>query len=115
MILAALSTISGPLLASNLEAVRRLARFKNLYAKADFIGAGINMPYPCSDLHDAALKVIDAYGPERCVWTSVYPSGLWTPKITYAENLCVFHPRPRLKRRGKTLDTRRNRQKNLVP
>jgi predicted TIM-barrel fold metal-dependent hydrolase len=80
----------GPLLASNLDAVRRLARFKNLYAKVDFIGTGTNMPYPCSDLHDAALKVIDAYGPERCVWTSVYPSGLWTPKITYAENLRIF-------------------------
>ncbi len=48
------------------------------------------MPYPCSDLHDAALKVIDAYGPERCVWTSVYPSGLWTPRISYAQNLRIF-------------------------
>ncbi len=80
----------GPLLASNLDAVRRLARFKNLYAKVDFIGTGTNMPYPCSDLHDAALKVIDAYGPERCVWASVYPSGLWTPRISYSENVRIF-------------------------
>ncbi len=80
----------GPHLASNLQTVCSLARFKNLYPKVDFIGTGTNMPYPCSDLHDAALKVIDAYGPERCVWTSCYPSGLWTPKITYAENLRIF-------------------------
>ena len=39
---------------------------------------------------DAALKVIDAYGPERCVWASVYPNQLWTPKITYAEHLKIF-------------------------
>ncbi len=80
----------GPQLATNIETVRRLARFKNLYAKVDFIGTGTNMAYPCSDLHDAALKVIDAYGPERCVWASCYPSGLWTPRITYAENLHIF-------------------------
>jgi predicted TIM-barrel fold metal-dependent hydrolase len=80
----------GPLLAPSLDAVRRLARFRNLYAKVDFIGTGTNMPYPCSDLHEAAHKVIDAYGPERCVWGSCYPNGLWTPKITYAEHLRIF-------------------------
>ena len=80
----------GPDLAPKLEAVRSLARFKNLYAKVDFIGTGTQRPYPCEDLHDACLKVIDAYGPERCVWTSCYPNGLWTPKITYAEHLRIF-------------------------
>jgi len=35
----------GPLLASNLDKVRRLARFKNLYPKVDFIGTGTNLPY----------------------------------------------------------------------
>jgi predicted TIM-barrel fold metal-dependent hydrolase len=80
----------GPLLEPSLAAVRRLARYKNLYAKLDFIGTGTTMKYPCTDLHDACLTVIDAYGPERCVWASCFPNDLWTPKITYAEHLRIF-------------------------
>ena len=80
----------GPLLEPSLTAVRALARYKNLYAKVDFIGTGTNRKYPCEDLHDACLRVIDAYGPERCVWASCFPCDLWTPKITYAEHLRIF-------------------------
>lgn len=80
----------GPKLEPSLNAVCGLARFKNLYAKVDFIGTGTNMNYPCTDLHEACLKVIDAYGPERCVWGSCFPNELWTPKVTYAEHLRIF-------------------------
>jgi predicted TIM-barrel fold metal-dependent hydrolase len=72
------------------SSVTTLARFKNLYAKVDFIGTGTQMKYLCEDLHNAALRVIDAYGPERCVWASCFPNELWTPKITYQENLRIF-------------------------
>jgi predicted TIM-barrel fold metal-dependent hydrolase len=80
----------GPLLEPTLKAVRDLARFRNLYAKVDFIGTGTKLKYPCSDLHHAALQVIDAYGPERCVWGSCFPNELWTPNVTYAEHLRIF-------------------------
>jgi predicted TIM-barrel fold metal-dependent hydrolase len=80
----------GPLLEPSLKAVCDLARFKNLYAKVDFIGTGTRMKYPCADLHAAALRVIDAYGPERCVWASSFPNSLWTPNVTYAEHLRIF-------------------------
>jgi L-fuconolactonase len=80
----------GPTLQPALKAVCDLARFKNLYAKVDFIGTGTQMAYPCADLHKPALQVIDAYGPERCVWGSCFPNELWTPKITYAEHLRIF-------------------------
>jgi L-fuconolactonase len=80
----------GPLLEPGLKAVCDLARFKNLYAKVDFIGTGTQMKYPCSDLHKPALQVIDAYGPERCVWGSCFPNELWTPNITYTEHLRIF-------------------------
>ncbi len=80
----------GPMLQPALKAVCELARFKNLYAKVDFIGTGTQMKYPCTDLHAAALQVIDAYGPERCVWGSCFPNELWTPKVTYAEHLRIF-------------------------
>ncbi len=80
----------GPNLARDLKAVLDLARFKNLYAKVDFIGTGTQHAYPCEDLHDAAMQVIRAYGAERCLWTSCYPNEIWTPKITYAEHLRIF-------------------------
>jgi len=80
----------GPLLAPSLDAVLKLSRFRNLYPKLDFIGTGTQQPYPCADLHEPCLKIIDAYGPERCVWTSCFPNDLWTPKITYAEHLRIF-------------------------
>jgi predicted TIM-barrel fold metal-dependent hydrolase len=80
----------GPALESSLKIVCELARFKNLYAKVDFIGTGTQVSYPCADLHAAALRVIDAYGPERCVWGSCFPNELWTPKVSYAEHLRIF-------------------------
>lgn len=80
----------GPNLARDLKAVCELARFKNLYAKVDFIGTGTQRDFPCDDLHDAALQVVRAYGPERCVWASCYPNEIWTPKITYEQHLRIF-------------------------
>lgn len=80
----------GPLLEPGLKAVISLARFKNLYAKVDFIGTGTQRKFPCEDLHDPCLKIIDAYGPERCVWTSCFPNETWTPMISYSEHLRIF-------------------------
>jgi len=80
----------GLLLAPGLEAVLKLSGFRNLYPKLDFIGTGTRRQFPCEDLHAPCLKIIDAYGPERCVWTSCFPNDLWTPKITYSEHLRIF-------------------------
>jgi predicted TIM-barrel fold metal-dependent hydrolase len=80
----------GPNLERDMKAVCDLARFRNLYAKVDFIGTGTKRDYPCDDLHQAAMQVIRAYGPERCVWASCYPNEIWTPKITYEQHLRIF-------------------------
>ncbi|MAV35433.1 MAG: hypothetical protein CMJ59_08240 [Planctomycetaceae bacterium] len=80
----------GPLYQSTLREVLRLARYQNLYAKVDFISTGTEIGYPGADLHEAALRVIEAYGPERCVWGSNFPNALWTPKMTYSEHLRIF-------------------------
>lgn len=80
----------GAQLTHNLDAVLRLSRFRNLYPKLDFVGTGTTRRFPCEDLHKPCLNIIDAYGPERCVWASCFPNDLWTPKITYAEHLRIF-------------------------
>ena len=35
-------------------------------------------------------RIVDAYGPHRCLWGSDFPTALWCPKVTYAEHLQVF-------------------------
>lgn len=80
----------GPGMEAILADVLRLARFKNLHAKLTFLPTGSATGYPCADLHGACMKVVEAYGPERCVWGSDFPCELWTPKVTYAEHLRIF-------------------------
>lgn len=80
----------GALLAPKLESILNLSRYRNLYPKLDFIGTGTAQKFPCEDLHEPCLKIIDAYGPERCVWTSCFPNDLWTPNLTYSEHLRIF-------------------------
>lgn len=80
----------GPRYEKTLSEVLRLSKYKNLYPKVDFISTGTKIGFPGNDLHAAALKIIDTYGPERCVWGSNFPNALWTPKLTYAEHLKIF-------------------------
>jgi len=73
-----------------LNEVLRLARFKNLYAKLTFVPTGSKQKYPCADLHDAVLKIVEAFGAERCVWGSDFPCELWTPGTSYSQHLQIF-------------------------
>ena len=81
---------AGPDFQAILTDVLRLSQHKNLHAKLTFLPTGSTTGYPCSDMHAACLKIIDAFGPERCVWGSDFPCELWTPKVTYAEHLKIF-------------------------
>ena len=81
---------AGPELDAIVADVLRLARHKNLHAKLTFIPTGSATGYPCADMHAPCMKIIDAYGPERCIWGSDFPCDLWTPKVSYAEHLRIF-------------------------
>lgn len=80
----------GPQYDAILNDVLRLARFKNLYAKLTFVPMGSKQKYPCADMHDAVLKIVDAFGADRCVWGSNFPSELWTPGMSYSQHLQIF-------------------------
>ena len=67
-----------------------MSRRPNLHAKLTFIPTGSAAGFPCADMHDPCLKVVNAFGPERCVWGSDFPCELWTPKVSYAEHLKIF-------------------------
>jgi L-fuconolactonase len=81
---------AGPGLQATLADVLSLSQHKNLYAKLTFVPTGSVTGYPCADMHEACLKIINAFGPERCVWGSDFPCELWTPKVTYADHLKIF-------------------------
>jgi predicted TIM-barrel fold metal-dependent hydrolase len=67
-----------------------LARVPNLHAKLSFVATGSGESFPFRDMHGPCLAMIDAFGPERCVWGSDFPCKLWCPKATYGEHLRVF-------------------------
>jgi L-fuconolactonase len=80
----------GPEYERTLRDVLDLARHPNLYAKLSFLATGSARPYPFEDLHDACRRIIDAYGPDRCLWGSAFPCELWCPRTTYAQSVALF-------------------------
>lgn len=73
-----------------LRDVLDLARHPRLHAKLSFLATGSARPYPFDDMHDACRKIIDAYGPDRCLWGSAFPCELWCPRTTYAQQIALF-------------------------
>jgi L-fuconolactonase len=80
----------GPNLEPILTQVLRMSRRPNLHAKLTFLPTGSQSGYPCADMHEPCRRIIDAFGPERCVWGSDFPCELWTPRVSYAEHLKIF-------------------------
>lgn len=85
-----LNIAAGPDLDAIVSDVLRLAELPKAHAKLTFLPTGSKKEYPCSDLHDACHRVIDAFSPRRCVWGSDFPCELWCPKLSYAQHLKIF-------------------------
>ena len=77
----------------NGETIRRaiaLAQYPNLHAKLTWLVDSSDRGYPFADTHPLLRAVVEAYGPERCVWGSDFPLELWTPKATYGQHVALF-------------------------
>lgn len=74
----------------SLRVVLGMARYPNLFAKLSFLVTGSSDEFPCRDIHGVARRVIDAYGPGRCMWGSDFPTSLWCPKVTYQQHLEIL-------------------------
>lgn len=81
---------AGPEREPTVKAMQALAALPNVHAKLTFIPTGSAEEYPCRDMHEPCLAVIEAFGPQRCVWGSDFPCELWCPKVTYAQHLRIF-------------------------
>ncbi|MGH2349985.1 MAG: amidohydrolase family protein [Chloroflexota bacterium] len=86
----------GPKYEATVAKVIELAGHPNLHAKLTFLPTGSVEAYPFRDLHDACRRFVDAYGPDRCVWGSDFPTELWCPKVSYASHLELFRRELRL-------------------
>ena len=73
-----------------LQRTLQLARYPNLHAKLTWLVAGSDQESPFADTPPLLRAVIDAYGPDRCVWGSDFPCEFYTPKTTYAGHLELF-------------------------
>ena len=85
-----LNLAAGDRFQATLRKVLDLARYPNLHAKLTFIPTGSAQPYPCRDMLDPCKRIIEAYGPDRCVWGSDFPCELWCPKVTSTQHLRIF-------------------------
>jgi len=73
------------------RAVVSLAACGNLNTKLTFgITGSEETDYPFHDTHNVIRTVIDAFGPDRCMWGSDFPCEHWLKKATYQEHLNMF-------------------------
>ena len=71
--------------------VAGLARYPNLHVKLTFAVTGSDELYPFRDMFPILLRLIEAFGPERCMWGSDFPCELWLRgKASYQDHLSLF-------------------------
>jgi predicted TIM-barrel fold metal-dependent hydrolase len=70
-----------------LRKLLRVSRFSNAYAEICDLPLLSAEPYPFADAHSIYLAIIRAFGAERCLWGSSFPTELWAPRATYRETL----------------------------
>lgn len=70
--------------------VLELARYPNTYAKLTFIGLASEEEFPFRDVHWMVREVVDAFGPERCLWGSNFPIPLRQPRMTLTQAVALF-------------------------
>jgi predicted TIM-barrel fold metal-dependent hydrolase len=73
-----------------LLALKRLSERPNIHAKLTPGTHGSQRVYPHEDMHDPLKRVIDMFGPERCIWGSNFPNALWSKGTSYRQNLTIF-------------------------
>ncbi|NQW18813.1 MAG: amidohydrolase family protein [Chloroflexi bacterium] len=75
---------------AKIAALERLSALPNIHAKVTPGAHGSQRVYPHEDMHDPLKRVIDAFGPNRCVWGSNFPNALWSKGTSYDQNLTLF-------------------------
>ena len=75
---------------NTVEPVVALARYPNAYAKLTFLPLASRQGFPFADVHWMARQVVDAFGPERCLFGSNFPTLQYSQKTSYAQTVELF-------------------------
>ena len=67
-----------------------MAQYANVYAKLTFLPAASQENYPFADVHWMVRRLVDAFGPERCLFGSNFPTEQYTPGTSYGETVRLF-------------------------
>lgn len=67
-----------------------LAHYPNLYAKLTFLPIASEEGYPFRDVHWMVRDLVDAFGPERCLFGTNFPQAQYSPNETYGQLVDLF-------------------------
>ena len=70
--------------------VVRLAEYPNTYAKLTFLALASQEEYPFRDVHWMVHELVDAFGAERCLFGSNFPTAQYNAKMTYTQTVRIF-------------------------
>ncbi len=79
---------------TDLPKVLALAKLPNVRIKLSGAGTMSPLPYPFDDLWDPMLRIIDAYGVERCMWGTDWTRAV--KSLTYEQGVDLFRKTDRL-------------------
>jgi L-fuconolactonase len=91
------------------QPVLALARHKNVYIKISDVHGRSKQPYPYRDMHDIVKRIIAAFGVDRCLWGTGYPSD----RLRASFHWPAMSEELRLVREGFDFLTERDRRKLL--
>ena len=70
--------------------VRALARYENVYIKLTFLPLASRQAYPFTDVHWMVRELVDAFGPDRCLFGSNFPTVQYSPQTGYEQTVALF-------------------------
>jgi len=75
---------------NTVEPAVALARYLNTYAKLTFLPLASKEPFPFNDVHWMVRELVDAFGPERCLFGTNFPQAQYSPHVSYAQIVELF-------------------------
>ena len=70
--------------------VLSMARYSNVYVKLTFLPLASQTSYPFNDVHWMVREIVDAFGPERCLFGTNFPSEQYSPDADMGQIVSLF-------------------------